>query len=485
MLSANCAAIREMEAQTISSGTPEYTLMLRAGIGAARIIDRLFSGASRFVILSGGGNNGGDALVAAANLHTAPAIIFSTVSKEKLSGCAACAVKDLPETIPFEHREKLSASDILPGDVIIDGLLGIGFSGDRLRNNVQNFIESANCSKVPIVALDLPSGIDSNTGKMSKDGAIRATLTLTFGAPKNGLFQNDGSLLCGAVRVIDIGLGEAPGNETAEDVFTNIDAVTSWKNFPADCHKNSRGRVAVWGGSPEYSGAPVLSGKGALYGGAGLVKIFSAANFSGNLPHALIVENLSKKQLPRIKDFDVLVCGCGWGSCASEENLQSAWDFPGTLVLDADGLNALAKYHCTLPLRKSLILTPHPGEAGRLAEACGIDYSSRKELALKLSEKFQAVTLLKGHHTVIAAPDGKNTIISSGSALLATAGSGDVLAGVIGALAARNGDLFGATALGAYIHGTAGEFNDRIISADELPEIIGRKIQLIAENRIF
>ena len=199
----------------------------------------------------------------------------------------------------------------------------------------------------------------------------------------------------------------------------------------------------------------------------------------------MIVEKLSGSQLPETDNFDTLVCGCGWGNCASEENLQAAWNFPGPLVLDADGLNALAKYHHLLPLRNALILTPPPGEAGRLAEACGINYSSRKELALKLSEKFQAVTLLKGHNTVIAAPDGKYTIIASGSALLATAGSGDVLAGVIGALAARNGDLFGATALGAYIHGIAGEFNGQIISADDLPEIIGRKIRLIAENRIF
>ena len=485
MLSADCCTIRKMEAEAISSGIPEYTLMLRAGIGAARIIDRLFSNASRFVILSGGGNNGGDALVAAANLHTAPVVVYSSVRKDKLSGCAACAANDLPPAIPFEYREQLSPADILPGDVIIDGLLGIGFSGGYLRNNIKNFIETANFSKVPIVALDLPSGIDSNSGKMSDDGAIKAVLTLTFGAVKTGLLQNDGTLLAGAIRVIDIGLGELIRRENALEVFTNIDAVRSWQDFPADCHKNSRGRVAGWGGSAEYSGAPVLSGRGALYGGAGLVKIFSTANFSGNLPNALIVEKLSGSQLPETDNFDTLVCGCGWGSCASEENLRSAWNFPGPLVLDADGLNALAKYHHALPLRNALILTPHPGEAGRLAEACGINYSSRKELALKLSEKFQAVTLLKGHNTVIAAPDGKYTIIASGSALLATAGSGDVLAGVIGALAARNGDLFGATALGAYIHGIAGEFNGQIISADDLPEMIGRKIRLIAENRIF
>ena len=486
MLSAGCNTVRIMEQQTVCGGTLEYTLMLRAGVGAARIIDRLFSNASRFVILSGSGNNGGDALVVAANLRTAPVKIFSTVEKEKLSGCAARAADDLPSGISFEQRDRLYPQDILSGDVIIDGLLGIGFSGGKLRNNVKNFIEVVNNSRVPVVALDLPSGVDSNNGKISCDGAVKATLTLTFGVPKTGLFQNEGSLLRGAVRVIDIGLGEVPvAEENSSDIFTNIDAVKSWIDFPVECHKNSRGRVAVWGGSAEYCGAPVLSGKGALYSGAGLVKIFSTANFMNNLPHALIVEKLSGNQLPETDDFAVLVCGCGWGSCASEKNLAAAWKFPGTLILDADALNALAKYHHKLPHRNSLILTPHPGEAGRLAEACDIHAGSRSELALQLSEKFRAVTLLKGHDTIVASPGQMPRIISSGSASLATAGSGDVLAGVIGALSARSKNLFDAASLGAYIHGIAGEFNERIITADDLPEIIGHKIRLIAENGIF
>lgn len=485
MLTAGIEQIRAMERRSIAAGVPEYELMRRAGIGAANWIAVAYHDAARMVILAGGGNNGGDALVVAAGLSRKfPVEIFSTKALSDFTGCAAHAAADLPPEIPFFQRSSLSVYDFRPGDVIIDGLLGIGFSGGALRSEVKSFIHAANNSRCPVVALDLPSGINGDTGSASPDGAIRAEVTITFGRPKSGLFAGAGGCLRGALRVIDIGLMDDGSNGV--EIMTDRDAVAMLPHWDLTCHKNSRGRVLLWAGSAEYPGAAALAVRGAMYGGAGMVRIASEAQLE--LPAAAIVRRLSGGEVPEnwFPLADVLVCGCGWGSCGTAANLAAAWQFPGILLLDADALNTLARHPEVWRRRENLILTPHPGEAVRLAASFGVDSSlNRQNLALALAEKLSAVVVLKGRDTVVAAADGSSRIIAAGSPALAVAGSGDVLAGVIGALAAQLKHPFDAAALGAYLHGIAGETAPGMLIADDLPEQVGRIMRQVAGNKLF
>ena len=485
MRCASVSQIREMERAAISGGVPEYELMLRAGIQAAHRIDHLFPHASRFVVLCGGGNNGGDGLVAAKYLKNAPVVIYSTRDRNSFSGCAANAVCDLPENIPFEVRANLTSADFFPGDVIIDALLGIGFSGGKLRPETESFIRAVNNSHLPVVALDLPSGVNGDDGSAADNGAVDASLTLTFGMAKKGLFLADGANLRGRLRVLDIGLsGQADGME----IFSDRDAVELIPHFACDCHKNSRGRVLVWGSSPEYPGAAALTVHGALKTGAGIVRCASAADLNGKLCNAAIFRQLKYLEKPEsfAAQSDVLICGCGWGSCATAENLQFALDFPGKVVLDADALNQLSRTPELWKKRDEILVTPHPGEASRLMAAFGItERCDRKQNALALSEVLGCPVLLKGKDTIVASPDGMSVIVTAGNALLATAGSGDVLAGVIGAAASWGMSICDAAVLGAYIHGVAGESAEKVIIADELPELISRIVYKLQNNLLF
>ncbi|MCI5779697.1 MAG: NAD(P)H-hydrate dehydratase [Lentisphaeria bacterium] len=488
MRSADTETIRRLERAAVADGTPEYTLMLRAGAGAAAWIARRFARADRFVVLAGGGNNGGDALVAAAELHRRrfPVCVFGTQAKSAYRGSAAQAAAELPSGIPWEVRDSLTAADFRPGDVIVDGLLGIGFAGGGLKPKVRSFIAAANASGCPAIALDLPSGVGGDDGVASSDGAVRATVTLTFGRPKTGLFRHDGAVLRGALRVIDIGLPREDEG-AGEEIFTNLDAVRRIPRRPVDIHKNQRGRVLIWGGGPEYSGAPALAAAAAMYGGAGVVRAASEAYL--RVPNGAIVRRLRSGESPEdwFPDSDVMVCGCGWGSCGTAEHLRTAWQFPGTLVLDADGLNALARHAEVWSPRRDVIVTPHPGEAAGLEKAFGLPGTAeRGERAVLLARKLAAVVVLKGRDTVIAAPDGSRRIAAAGSAALATAGSGDVLAGTIGALAAQPGmTAADAAALGVYLHGIAGENAPGTLIADELPRLIGSTARDVRDNANF
>ena len=485
MLTADVATLRQLEKTAVTAGTPEYLLMCRAGILSAAFLKQEFPRANRWVILCGGGNNGGDALVAARYLDRDKVVIYSTVEKEKFTGCAANAVRDLPEEIPFFCRKTLGKNDFQSGDVIVDGLLGIGFHGRSLREEAANFIHAANCSCLPVAALDLPSGLDGDTGRAADNAVIKAACTLTYGAPKAGLFKLDGPICRGKLRVLDIGLAPSPAGM---EVFTNIDAVNAIPVPAADCHKNSRGRVLVWGSSPEYPGAAALAVAGALKGGAGIVRCVSEADLHDRLYNAAIFRQLRSGEVPEefMQQSDVLVCGCGWGQCASESSIRAVLEFPGKVVLDADALNFIARnLHCWKP-RKDLVITPHPGEAGRLLSALGVkDKPDRREMVKVLADKLQTAVLLKGQDSLVAEPGREPVLIASGSPVLAAAGSGDVLAGVIGALAAQAMDIAAAAELGAYIHGLAGESAGAYPVADEFPDLISKMIFKLRYNEII
>ena len=481
-------SVRKAEAGAVALGTAEFDLMLSAGRQAADIIYHNYPQANRFLFFCGGGNNGGDALVAADLLfrrYHREVMVYSVKELNKFTGCAALAAKQLSAEICVIDSAMLRREDILPGDVIVDGLLGIGFRGGALRREVQSMIAVANAVRNPVISLDLPSGMNGDSGEISPDGAVNADLTITFGAVKPGLFSANGSALRGRLRLAEIGLSVS--GDTGEEVFTNIDAVDMLAVPSADCHKNSRGRVLVWGGSEEYPGAPVLSAKGALYASAGIVRLVSCGDCRNLAPAAVIVKKIPNgsdvrsEVVPFFPVSDVLVAGCGWGNETPREALNAVWEFPGKVILDADALNMFSRFPESWSKHKDVLITPHPGEAARLATAFGVENRDRKQLAGDLAATLGCIVLLKGRDSVLAAPDGRTLVIASGNHLLATAGSGDVLTGIIAAQAAKL-PLFEAAALGAYIHGIAGENAGRYIIADELPLLAARVISILRDN---
>ena len=490
---ASAAEVRQAEKIAADSGIAEYSLMFSAGRQAADMINFHYPDAVRFVVLCGSGNNGGDALVAAAQLflrYRREVVVYTVKPLNKLTGCAAFAAAELPEAVPVFEGHIPQTGEFRSGDVIVDGLLGIGFSGGNLRPEMKEFIRNANLSHCPVAALDLPSGMNGDTGECSPDGVINADLTVTFGMVKTGLFSGEGSRLRGKLRLADIGL-QKNGNSGLE-IFTNVDAVSAVKTPVFDCHKNSRGRVLVWGGSQRYPGAPVLTAEAALRCGSGMVRLVSCGGGTANLPSSVIFHRIlnGSDAGVEVSQFfscsDVLAAGCGWGDETPAAALDNLWNFPGTLILDADALNMFSCNIDRWKKHRRTIITPHPGEAARLAKALHLPEAlPRRETALALAEKLQAVTLLKGRDSIIASPDGRWVINSSGDSSLATAGSGDVLAGVIAAVAGSGMPPFDAACLGCYIHGAAGETAGTGVIADELPGFAGTILQKLRGNRIF
>ncbi|MDR0933255.1 MAG: NAD(P)H-hydrate dehydratase [Victivallales bacterium] len=480
------ATMRELERRTIESGVSGYELMRRAGRGAAEEICKYMHGKdfSRVVVLVGHGNNGGDALIVAGLLNI-PTKVYATTELTTLRHEAACAAQDLPNKVEVEVRDTLSLSDFRPGDLIVDGLLGIGFGGE-LRPQLRNWIAVANDSNCPIVAIDLPSGINGDTGNADSGIAIQAELTVTFGYPKCGHFNADGPAYSGRLRLVDIGLN-APDlsvESTAEACFA-VDAAKLLKRPEFDTYKNRRGRLLIVGGSANYSGAATLLSWAALRAGAGIVRLATPVKPFAPLPGALIARVVKNHHgvfdldsLPELETFmaqsDAIVAGSGWDfGTEIIDILSKLLEFSGPVLLDADALNAVAREPKRWVKREKLIITPHLGEAKRLAEAFDIPlFEGRSEFALAIAARLNAVTVLKGPHTVVAAPDGRCCINSSGCPALATAGSGDVLGGIIGALLSGNPDFpYEMAKLGVFLHGLAGELGDSGLIADDLPRL--------------
>ncbi len=479
MKSADRAVIRQAEA---ASGVDGYTLMKRAGASVARELETLAPRFSRIVFLAGNGNNAGDAFVAAAQVDFPRVKVFAAQEKASYRGEAAAALREFGSSFDFEVRETLRQGDLLPGDLVVDAILGIGFHGETVRAPLDQWINFVNASRLAVLSLDLPSGIDADTGIAAETGAVAATWTLTFGIPKTGLFLNDGERLSGILHFADLGF---PQIGQGIDLYTVAEAARDLPRRDFDEHKKSCGSVLVACGSCRYPGAGRLAATAALRGDAGYVTLASQAEIY-EIPAALLVRSISGASALKelFAGHDVLVAGCGWGE-QSVEMLQCALDFPGTLLLDADALNLLARHPEVWKKRENVILTPHPGEAKRLATAFGITETlPRCELALELAKKLHAVVLLKGAGTLVATPQGEISRNTSGSPTLATAGSGDVLAGLIGALLSRKLSPFTAAKLGAFLHGRCGEIVPSGLIADDLPLLFGEAFDAVRRHGI-
>lgn len=441
-------ALRALEAEFANVAPP---LMERAGACAAGIALDMLAG--RALILAGPGNNGGDAFVVARRLKEAghaPVVLFA----------------DPPDKLPADarhaHADWLAAGGTCVTEypagrfgLIIDGLFGIGLTR-AVEGAYAHWIEEANASGSPILALDAPSGLNALTGQITGP-AIRATRTVTFIALKPGLLTGDGPELCGTIDVCDLGLAVGAGDGT---VITTELFHASLKPRARNSHKGSFGNVAILGGAPGMAGAALLAGRAALRLGAGRVYL--------GMLEALPVDPAQPELMLRspgeaLKLASVLAIGPGLGqSMQAGELLAQVFDSTVPRVIDADGLNLLAQSpllqrQCAVSPAPTFI-TPHPAEAARLlGSTTETVQTDRLFAALQLARRLHAFVALKGCGTIVATPDGRWFINPNGNPGLASAGTGDVLTGMLAALLAQQWTPLEAILAAVHLHGAAAD----------------------------
>jgi hydroxyethylthiazole kinase-like uncharacterized protein yjeF len=464
------AQVREIERQAAAQ-LPEGTLMQRAGRAAANAALDLLPGLrsaatphARVLVLAGPGNNGGDAFEVAAHLAHAGAQI--TVLHIAGSGSTATE-RDQALARTQESAARfitLPAGDIgaMGWDLVVDGLFGIGLQRP-VSGAAADLVKAANTLDCPVLALDVPSGLDADTGRVvGPDGcAIRATHTITFIGAKAGLHTAEGRDHAGTISVDRLDIDEALFPPAAAQL--NDPALFAGYARPRRhaSHKGSHGSVAVLGGAPGMAGAPVLAGRAALHAGAGRVFLCYAGE-----PLALDAGQ-PEVMCRAAAGFDfgsaVTVAGPGLGSAAEAARLlAAAIDSSQPLVLDADALNLIATdpaLRLAVASRTgATVATPHPLEAARLLDTdVGAVQRDRLSAARSLATGLQAVVVLKGSGSVIAAPDGRLVINPTGNPGLATAGTGDVLAGLAGALMAQGWPAWEGTLAAVWLHGAAAD----------------------------
>ncbi|MFN3370568.1 MAG: NAD(P)H-hydrate dehydratase [Sphingomonadaceae bacterium] len=448
------AAMRAAEADWFAAGHDSFALMQVAGAAVATAAAaHLPASSGRVLVLAGPGNNGGDGFVAARLLAEAGhgVTVATLLPTEALKGDAARAAAAFAGPIVAPE-----AADPAGFDLVIDALFGIGLARPP-AGAAAALIERVNAAAVPVLAIDIPSGVDADTGA-APGPAIRATETLTFHTPKPGHLLLPGRLLAGQLTVADIGLPPPadPG------LWQNGPGLWAWPAPAPDTHKYARGAVAVWSGPRLATGASRLAAEAALRAGAGAVTLFGPADaLAVHAAHvtAVMLAEADAAAFGQALAGPKLRAACvGPGAGASARAAAVAALGAGRpVVLDADALTAFsgAPDHLARLVRRHdrpVVLTPHAGEFARLFPDLA-EGASRLDRAQAAAARTGATILLKGADTVIADPDGRAAINANAPPWLATAGAGDVLAGFVDALLAQGLDGFGAAAAAAFVHG--------------------------------
>ena len=450
------------EASAIGAGTGSFALMRAAGEGTAAVLLARVPGLRErgALVFAGTGNNGGDAWIVAGALARA--------------GCPV-RVDSLGEPTSADAQRARAEAQLPPATVdlpavVVDGVLGTGTKGEATGEAAQAIarINEWGARGVTVAALDVPSGMDATTG--AGGVVVRARYTCSYGTLKRGLLLRRDE--AGAILTLDIGLGEptlVPGSDSAP-ILIDADWVRrAIPPIPADAHKGVRRRLAIVGGGDGMAGAPMLAARGAMRSGIGMVQLLVNP---ANVPvvQAALPETMAARWPVTAEDQErvlhwahVLLLGPGLGRTAMTralvERILVAWR--GPVLLDADALNVFEGEPRTLGSllgARPAIVTPHPVEAGRLLRLSPANVLERRfEVGAELARTLGATVVLKGPPTIISAPDGRIAVSASGAPTLGTAGSGDVLSGIVATLLGQTLDPFAAATSAVWIHGRAGE----------------------------
>lgn len=526
--------MRALERRADASGNTYAMMMERAGKAVAdAILARYDARALRVLVLVGPGNNGGDGLVCARYLRDAGArvalYLWKRAERADDENFRLCRERNLPIRRAEQDANFGALGDFLAeAHIIVDALLGTGVARpiegllkELLLTTKQRFnypaipltqlVPSPSVARAParaIVAVDLPSGLDPDTGALDP-ATLYADLTVTFAFPKIGQFKFPGANAVGELVVADIGIPAEWADRDALDVATarEITALLPWR--ARDAHKGTFGKAMICAGSTNYVGAAYLAGAAATRAGAGLVTLALARTIYPMIASALhettfvvlpddngvLVPDAAHILRDHLAGYDALLLGCGVGRHpqtiifvqALIANLQSSISH---LVIDADALFALAQTRAwwTYIAPNTAILTPHPGEMATLTgltrDAIQAD---RVNIAKRFAAQWQQIVVLKGAYTIVASPDGRATLLPFATPALATAGTGDVLAGTIVALLAQGLKPYDAALVGAYLHGLAGTIAEHEIGkagvvAGDLPARLPEAMRRVARE---
>ncbi len=512
---ASISQVREIEAAADRSLMSYEQMMLNAGAAASALLQRRcrISSATKITFLIGKGNNGGDGLVMAHNLALSTAAdirLYLLAPRDSADKNYQAVLSDgLSVTLAAEdHDGRQLACLIASADIIVDAVLGIGarlplrgkaakalkLAKDCLSQYAaktrgrDEAMSSSACSasmtaRPFILAIDCPSGIDCDTGAVAEN-VIAADATITYIAGKPGLFTFPAARYVGDLEISTIGIPlSLPELDQVQTSIVDASLASSLlPDRPLDGHKGTFGKIMVVAGSPHYIGAIALAAESAYRSGAGLVTVATARRLAEiiaaglreptwlPLPEAdgAIAESAADSVVEQVGRYDALLVGCGLGSRQTTQAFLRgllASDSLPPLVLDADALNLLSRdsrWWASLPA--DTIITPHPGELGRLTGLSAKEINAdRWAVARQCADEWNLVLLLKGAHTLVATPDGRNSVLPFKTDALSTAGTGDVLAGLIAGLRGQGLNAFDSARLGAYVHASAG-----LIAAESL-----------------
>jgi len=514
MVVVTASEMARLDGETIEGvGIPGIVLMENAARGAAAFYEQVVPDLlrKRIVVVAGSGNNGGDGFVLARLFHTrgAHVRVACLCPPDRLRGDALVNYGIMEKLgVPVVARDPDGSPESLlqcigTGEAIIDAVLGTGLNSE-VRGVYARVVEEINRLPVPVLAVDIPSGLNASTGK-PMGCAVRATATATFGLPKIGQLVPPGEEYTGKLKVVDIGIPPSVVEQSGIRRWWMDEALVSrWvEPRPAAAHKGVAGHLAVLAGSRGKTGAAALVCEGGMRAGAGLVSLLIPSSLNPvmevKLTEAMTVPvEETPQQTPSLRALDdilqflegkqALAMGPGIATHEETKDLvrQLVRRSPCPMVLDADALNALAdRPETLLETSRPLVLTPHPGEMSRLVKTSSGDIQGRRlEIAESFSRRYGVVLVLKGHRTVVAAPDGSVAINSTGNPAMASGGMGDILTGLIAAWMAQGATPFQGACLGVYLHGAAADAACKgmgtrgLVASDLLREIPGTVARL-------
>ena len=480
----NAKSVRELDRLAIEEeGIAGIVLMKRAGRAVLQELLEHYGAPSLLTVFCGGGNNGGDGYIVAAlaaEKHI-PVQVFEL--SEALSGDAAIA-RQYAEQAKVLCTVFDPSLDIVEG-VIVDSLLGTGYQG-QLRSSYAEAIQIINDSGLPVVAVDIPSGLQADNGAVA-ELSVQADVTVTFIGAKPGLFSGRGPGVCGEVIYHSLDVPETIFDQVEPDaeLMDLAELLDYLPQLDIDAHKTQRGHTMVVGGDRGFGGAAIMAAEASARLGSGMTTVATRPEHIGAMlmrqPEVMACAVVSGQELePLLERLNVLVVGPGLGrSSWSEQLLQKAVAAKLPTVLDADGLNIVAEGRVVpKPDGSQWVLTPHCGEAARLLNVTVAEIEADRFAAVRqLQEKYAGVVVLKGPGTLIAGPGELIKVCPYGNPAMATAGMGDILSGVIGALIAQGFDLQTAAELGCCLHSSAADMaveelgSHGLVATDILPYI--------------